>query len=102
MFTGQRVDVNMVSMFVSIFKVVIVPIALGFIFNKHVWQADRKTDRGAAADFRYRDCRDTWPPLFPQTPRKFSPAPADRRGCDAAHNMRPMRAVTASESCENG
>ncbi len=33
-YAGQRVDVNMVSMFVSIIKVVIVPIALGFVFNK--------------------------------------------------------------------
>lgn len=33
-YAGQRVDVNMVSMFVSIVKVVIVPIAFGFVFNK--------------------------------------------------------------------
>lgn len=34
LYAGQRVDVNMVSMFLSIIKVVIVPIALGFIVNK--------------------------------------------------------------------
>lgn len=33
-FAGQTVDVNIVSMFLSIIKVVIVPIALGFIVNK--------------------------------------------------------------------
>ncbi|WP_244834732.1 bile acid:sodium symporter family protein [Clostridium sp. BJN0001] len=31
---GKSVDVNMLSMFLSIVKVVIVPIALGFVFNK--------------------------------------------------------------------
>lgn len=34
LYAGQRVDVNMFSMFVSIIKVVILPIALGFLFNK--------------------------------------------------------------------
>lgn len=33
-FAGQTVDVNIVSMFLSIIKVVIVPIALGFVVNK--------------------------------------------------------------------
>lgn len=33
-YAGQRVDVNIVSMFLSIVKVVILPIALGFIFNR--------------------------------------------------------------------
>lgn len=33
-FAGQRVDVNVLSMFTSIIKVVILPIALGFIVNK--------------------------------------------------------------------
>lgn len=31
---GQKVDVNMLNMFLSIIKVVIIPIALGFIINK--------------------------------------------------------------------
>lgn len=33
-YAGQRVDVNMANMFISIIKVVILPIALGFLFNK--------------------------------------------------------------------
>lgn len=33
LYAGQKVDVNMVSMFLSIIKVVIVPIALGFVIN---------------------------------------------------------------------
>lgn len=34
LYAGQHVDVNMLNMFISIVKVVILPIALGFIFNK--------------------------------------------------------------------
>lgn len=34
LYAGQKVDVNMLSMFISIVKVVIVPIILGFIVNK--------------------------------------------------------------------
>ena len=33
LYAGQTVDVNVVSMFISIIKVVIVPILLGFIIN---------------------------------------------------------------------
>ena len=33
LYAGQKVDVNMVSMFLSIVKVVIVPIVLGFVIN---------------------------------------------------------------------
>lgn len=39
LYAGQRVEVNMVSMFVSIVKVVIFPIALGFIINKFFGKA---------------------------------------------------------------
>ncbi|HEY8463597.1 MAG TPA: bile acid:sodium symporter family protein [Bacillota bacterium] len=34
LYAGQRVDVNMISMFISIVNVVILPIVLGFIFTK--------------------------------------------------------------------
>ena len=34
LYAGQKVDVNMFAMFLSIVKVVIVPILLGFVFNK--------------------------------------------------------------------
>ena len=34
LYAGQRVDVNVASMFLSIVKVVIVPIALGFLINR--------------------------------------------------------------------
>ena len=34
LFAGQTVDVNMISMFMSIIKVVIIPIALGVVINK--------------------------------------------------------------------
>ena len=33
LYAGEQVDVNMVSMFLSIVKVVIVPIVLGFVIN---------------------------------------------------------------------
>lgn len=34
LYAGQHVDVNMLNMFISIVKVVILPIALGFVFHK--------------------------------------------------------------------
>ena len=39
---GQSVDVNMMSMFLSIIKVVILPIALGFVINKFFGKATAK------------------------------------------------------------
>lgn len=38
LYAGQKVDVNAVSMFVSIVQVVILPIALGFIINKFFYK----------------------------------------------------------------
>ncbi|WP_028329795.1 bile acid:sodium symporter family protein [Brachyspira alvinipulli] len=38
LYAGQKVDVNAVSMFVSIVQVVILPIALGFIINKFLYK----------------------------------------------------------------
>ncbi|WIH90442.1 bile acid:sodium symporter family protein [Brachyspira pilosicoli] len=37
LYAGQKVDVNAVSMFISIVQVVILPIALGFIINKFLY-----------------------------------------------------------------
>lgn len=42
---GQSVDVNMMSMFLSIIKVVILPIVLGFIINKLFGKATQKLVR---------------------------------------------------------
>lgn len=42
LYAGQRVDVNVQSMFLSIIKVVILPIALGFIVNKLLGQATQQ------------------------------------------------------------
>lgn len=42
---GKSVDVNMLSMFLSIVKVVIVPIALGFVFNKFFEKFTQKVVR---------------------------------------------------------
>lgn len=39
---GQSVDVNMLSMFLSIIKVVIIPIALGFVINKFFGETTAK------------------------------------------------------------
>ena len=38
LYAGQKVDVNAVSMFISIVQVVILPIALGFIINKFLYK----------------------------------------------------------------
>lgn len=38
LYAGQKVDVNAVSMFISIVQVVIFPIALGFIINKFLYK----------------------------------------------------------------
>lgn len=38
LYAGQKVDVNAVSMFISIVQVVILPIALGFIINKFFYK----------------------------------------------------------------
>ncbi len=38
LYAGQKVDVNAVSMFISIVQVVILPIALGFIINKFCYK----------------------------------------------------------------
>lgn len=38
LYPGQKVDVNAVSMFISIVQVVILPIALGFIINKFLYK----------------------------------------------------------------
>ena len=38
LYAGQKVDVNAVSMFISIVQVVILPIALGFILNKFFYK----------------------------------------------------------------
>ncbi|RVU55714.1 bile acid:sodium symporter family protein [Anaerosphaera multitolerans] len=45
LYAGQRVDVNMLSMFFSIIKVVILPIALGFIVNRFFGKTTEKVTK---------------------------------------------------------
>ena len=45
LYAGQRVDVNVMSMFLSIVKVVLVPIALGFVINHFFHEFTQNTVR---------------------------------------------------------
>jgi len=50
LYAGQRVDVNPVNMFLSIVKVVLVPIALGFVVNHFFHALPHRLWRGQAAE----------------------------------------------------
>ena len=52
LYAGQTVDVDMVSMFMSIVQVVILPIALGFLIN-HFLRNDRDSRRDSSFDFSF-------------------------------------------------
>ena len=53
LYAGQKVDVNMLSMFISIVKVVIVPIILGFIVNKLFGKFTQKAVKALPAQMQF-------------------------------------------------
>ena len=54
LYAGQRVDVNPMSMFMSIVKVVLVPIALGFVVNHFFHKFTEEAVRVPASGLHYR------------------------------------------------